>query len=63
MQQETAWYRWNIKHGDYNSAGEYDNLYFKRKKQEKLFRNVVWLGVAIVISQIFLKIFAYASQL
>lgn len=53
MQQETAWYRWNIKHGDYNSAGEYDSLYFKRKKQEKLFRNVVWLGVAIVISQIF----------
>ena len=55
--------QWSIENGDYRSTGEYDSLYFKRKKQEKLFRNVIWLGVAIVVSQIFLKILAYTSQM
>lgn len=63
MQQETTRYGWSIEKGDFRSTGEYDSLYYKRKKQEKLFRNVIWLGVAIVVSQIFLKILAYTSQM
>jgi hypothetical protein len=63
MQQETTLYRWNIKKGDFKRADEYDRLYFLNKRKEKLFRAAMWLGVAVVVSQVFLKVLAYASRM
>ncbi|MBK7266490.1 MAG: hypothetical protein IPI12_09175 [Ignavibacteriales bacterium] len=63
MQQETTWYRWDIKKGDYTRDADYDRLYFKGKKREKIYRAAMWLGVAVIVSQVFLKVLAYASRM
>ncbi|MBK7867963.1 MAG: hypothetical protein IPJ75_13865 [Ignavibacteriales bacterium] len=63
MQQETTWHRWDIKKGDYSRDVDYDRLYFRGKKREKVFRAAVWLGAAVVVSQVFLKVLAYISSM
>ncbi|MCA0387743.1 MAG: hypothetical protein LCH52_04545 [Bacteroidetes bacterium] len=55
-------YNWSIKNGDYHRQnGDYDKLYHKGKKKDKIVRTLLWLGAAFLTYQVFFKVLAYAA--
>ncbi len=62
MMTENSYYNWNAKSGDYYRANaDYDELYVKGKKREKLFRFLLWTGAAFITFSVFMKVLAYAA--
>ncbi len=56
-------YKWSVKSGDYHRQnGDYDKLYHKGKKREKMMRFLMWTGAALVTWMLFLKVLAYAAS-
>lgn len=63
MMTENSYYNWNVKSGDYHRANaDYDALYVKGKKRDKVIRAFLWGAIALVTSQVFMKILAYAAS-
>ncbi|GAB1349444.1 hypothetical protein MASR1M107_16580 [Ignavibacteriales bacterium] len=63
MMNENSYYKWNVKKGDYiTDNSEYDKLYLKNRKREKIIRGVSWLGAASVSLLLFMKVLAYAAM-
>jgi len=59
---KNSYYNWDVKSGDYIADNsEYDKLYLKNRKKEKLVRRFAWLGVASLSLLLFLKILSYAA--
>lgn len=55
-------YNWTVSHGDYHRQhGDYDKLYQKGKKRDKLLRALIWMGAAFVTYVVFFKVLAYAA--
>jgi len=62
MMTENSYYNWNAKSGDYYRKNlDYDKLYVKGKKREKLFRFLLWTGAAFITFSLFMKVLAYAA--
>jgi len=60
--KQNQYYNWDVKSGDYIADNsEYDKLYLKNRKREKLVRKLTWLGVASVSLLVFMKILSYAA--
>ncbi len=51
------YFNWDVKTGDYLRDEEYDKLYLKNKKHEKLVRVLSWLGAASVVVAAYFFIF------
>ena len=55
-------YNWTVKNGDYqNRSGDYDKLYRKGIKREKIMRILIWLGVGLLTCIVFFKVLAYIA--
>lgn len=55
-------YNWTVKSGDYqNRSGDYDKLYKKGIKRDKIKRTLIWLGVGFLTYIVFFKVLAYAA--
>ena len=55
-------YNWTVKNGDYqNRSGDYDKLYRKGIKREKIMRILIWLGVGLLTCIVFFNVLAYIA--
>ncbi len=55
-------YNWTVKSGDYqNRSGDYDKLYHRGKKRDRLMRTLIWLGAGFITYIVFFKVLAYAA--
>ncbi|MBP7543281.1 MAG: hypothetical protein KA747_06730 [Ignavibacteriaceae bacterium] len=55
-------YNWTIKNGDYiRQNGEYDKLYKKGIKRDKIMRFAIWIGAGFLTYIVFFKVLAYAA--
>ncbi|GJQ33729.1 MAG: hypothetical protein HBSAPP04_25680 [Ignavibacteriaceae bacterium] len=53
---------WDITQGDfYRSPRDYDKLYKKHQKRDRIVALTVWLAVAYFTGVIFFKVLAYAA--
>lgn len=46
-------YNWDVKTGDYLRDEEYDKLYLKHRKHEKLVRNATLFGAVLAVASLF----------
>jgi hypothetical protein len=54
---------WDISKGDYRSENvEYDELYRKGIKRDKVVRNAIWFSTAIVTLTIYINILSYFAS-
>lgn len=63
MMNENSYYKWNVKKGDYiRKNGDYDKLYQRGLKRDKVVRALTWFGAASVSMLVFMKVLAYAAM-
>lgn len=62
MMSENSYYKWNVQKGDYiRKNGDYDKLYHRGLKRDRIVRALTWVGAASVSLLVFMKILAYAA--
>lgn len=55
-------YNWTITKGDYHRKnGEYDKLYQKGRKRDRMIRALIWMGSASLTYIVFFKVLAFAA--
>ncbi|MBK6680067.1 MAG: hypothetical protein IPI12_02445 [Ignavibacteriales bacterium] len=55
-------YNWSVKSGDFKGhTGDYDKLYKKGKKRDKLVNTLLWIGAGFLTYIVFFKVLAYAA--
>jgi hypothetical protein len=60
--KENSLYNWSIKSGDYEHRnGDYDKLYKKGIKRDKIMRFAIWIGAGFLTYIVFFKVLAYAA--
>ncbi len=53
---------WDISQGDfYRSPRDYDKLYKKHQKRERIVAFAVWTAIAFIAGMVFFKVLAYAA--
>jgi hypothetical protein len=51
-----------VKSGDFKGhTGDYDKLYKKGKKRDKLVNTLLWIGAGFLTYIVFFKVLAYAA--
>ncbi|MBN8546803.1 MAG: hypothetical protein J0L60_11800 [Ignavibacteria bacterium] len=60
--QNNDYQNWTITSGDYNhNNSDYNKLYRKGRRREKLVKTMLWIGAAFLAYEVFYKVLAYAA--